>query len=329
MIAPCPFCRGASRKLFDATDPVGVAKGRFPIVQCQRCGLVYLGRHFSSEELRSFYPKSYYAYQPPLLSQKVNFRDQIRRYVLARWLNYPVSAPSNPIVHFLGVLKRNKMLVRYPKFVREGALLDVGCGAGAYLLEMRDLGWRVYGVEPSEEAAAHLRSLGIPVHCGTLEEADLPSQSFDVVRFSHVLEHVPSPIDTLNEAAKILRPKGVLMLTVPNWASLTARWFQRHWYHLDAPRHLFWFTPETLQAHLERAGFRLRLLRTEPDYSDFADSLIYASRNRFQRLSTRLARRKTLWKACNKLAFPIRLAMRISNRGSVIHAIAEKTERAR
>jgi hypothetical protein len=61
----------------------------------------------------------------------------------------------------------------------------------------------------------------------------------------------------LRECAKRLTPGGNLIINVPNFASWQSRFAGARWLHLDVPRHLLHFTPETLAATLQRAGLKL------------------------------------------------------------------------
>jgi 2-polyprenyl-3-methyl-5-hydroxy-6-metoxy-1,4-benzoquinol methylase len=80
--------------------------------------------------------------------------------------------------------------VMWLKPTRSNRLLDVGCGSGSFLARMRDLGWDVHGVEPDPVAArVAMTRYQLDVACVSLQDAALPSESFDVVTMSHVLEH--------------------------------------------------------------------------------------------------------------------------------------------
>ena len=153
---------------------------------------------------------------------------------------------------------------------RRGRLLDVGCGSGQFLANMRDLGWEVMGVEPDPEAARVAREkLGLEVCQGTLAESEFPQDSFDVVTMSHVIEHVPDPLGLLKECKGILKPGGRLVLVTPNIESLGARVFGEFWRGWEPPRHLFLFSPRTLSRCVESAGLQNRVLTTPANGARF------------------------------------------------------------
>ena len=236
--------------------------GQFQYVQCQRCGLIYMNPRPAVSALAAWYPDmGYYAHQPVNRARGPygQLRLAAKRVFLAAHKNYPL--PRNRLLRFLTrVIKlipyQPVRLTRLPSYTPGGKALDVGCGNGNYLYSLRELGWQVIGVEPDVKAARFARTeLGLDVRPVTLEKAGLDSESVDVAFMLHVLEHVPNPLRTLQEIRRVLKPGGYLVIETPNVASWTARLFSSWWFHLDAPRHLYLFTPQTLSALLRSAGF--------------------------------------------------------------------------
>ena len=133
-----------------------------------------------------------------------------------------------------------------------GTLLDIGAGRGRFVAAARAAGWSAEGVEPSGRGVEAARE----VHGVELERASLAdvSGTYDAVSLWHVLEHLDDPDAAIAHAASLLAPGGVLVVGVPNLASVQARIGGARWFHLDLPRHRTHFTPAGLRALLERHG---------------------------------------------------------------------------
>jgi SAM-dependent methyltransferase len=148
-------------------------------------------------------------------------------------------------------------------------LLDVGCGDGYFLLAAKSAGWKVMGTEIN---LCRAQAMGLDVR-RSLDQID--DEHFDCVTMWHSLEHMKDIKSTLRQIAKLLAPKGHLIIAVPNNDSLQARLFGHRWLHLDAPRHLYHFDPGSLRISLENAGFRacrFRLDETEFNLMGWAQS---------------------------------------------------------
>ena len=141
---------------------------------------------------------------------------------------------------------------------KTGRLLDIGCSNGAYLAAMKERGWDVESVEFDGDAAEYARnSRNLTVTQGDVEDAvgQLAANSFDVVTMWHVLEHSFDPAAALKQIHRVLKPGGIVMLEVPNYACPLVSLFKRYWYPMDIPRHLYQFTPATMKTMLTKAGF--------------------------------------------------------------------------
>jgi len=155
---------------------------------------------------------------------------------------------------------------RTPPLSPPSSLLDIGCSHGDYLSFLQKAGWEVEGIELDPQAARHAQEAGLRVHQGDAEELleRLPSGRYNVVTMWHVLEHLYDPLGALREVYRILKPDGLLLLELPNSASVLARCLGRYWYPLEVPRHLYHFTPTTLSNMLGAAGFRVCAIEGVP-----------------------------------------------------------------
>ena len=174
------------------------------------------------------------------------------RYYPTRYRRF--NALAARVLHGLYLRRVDGWLRRLPP---TGLALEVGAGTGWMLRALRERGWRALGNERSLEAALVARAAaGVPMFVGDLG-AVRPAPALDLVIMFHVLEHLADPLAELRAVARRLRPGGVLVLGLPNIASWQARLSGRHWMHLDVPRHLCHFTPDSIERALAVSGYRM------------------------------------------------------------------------
>jgi SAM-dependent methyltransferase len=257
---PCPGCDGAPYEpVIEAADALGFGPGRYTLVRCVACDLAYVRTRPTAAAMARFYPEAYEPYAPKDDEAEGAPPRRLALAVLRVDHGYPPQPPSR-WERLLAALARRRLSARQQQrwipFVAGGRLLDVGCGAGRYLVQMRGLGWQVQGLDLSPEAAHALTArTAIDVRVGTLPHPDLAPASFDALTLWASLEHVHQPRVVLSEAHRLLKPGGLLALSVPNLDSWSFRTFGVGWYGLDLPRHLTHFTPRTLEALTRRVGF--------------------------------------------------------------------------
>lgn len=138
-----------------------------------------------------------------------------------------------------------------------GRLLDLGCGTGAFAMEMKRRGWTVAVTEINDAVLADLREQGMEAKRPDEAMRDGFAAPFDAITCWHVLEHVEHPLELSKWARGTLAAGGIFQATVPNLASWQARMFGRDWLHLDPPRHRFHFTPGTLGRLLVTSGLEI------------------------------------------------------------------------
>ena len=141
-------------------------------------------------------------------------------------------------------------------------LLDIGSGPGFFLKTAKNRGWRAVGIEPSRQAAAHARQLGVEIVEGFFNADTAPGLGrFDVVHMNNVLEHVPDPRKLIDLARDRLTSGGIVCINVPNDFSpfqlaASAAQNTRQWW-LAPPHHLNYFDFASLGGLLERFGFQV------------------------------------------------------------------------
>lgn len=142
------------------------------------------------------------------------------------------------------------------------SLLDIGSGPGFFLKFAADCGWRVHGIEPSAQAAAHTREMGLPVTQAFFGSKDIGELGpFDVVHMNNMLEHVPNPRELIENASTILSDNGLICVGVPNDYNPLQEvlrdkaGFDPWW--IVPSHHLNYFTFDSLSGLLTSVGFRV------------------------------------------------------------------------
>ena len=209
----------------------------------------------------------------------------------------------------------------YRSFPRPGGgrkLLDVGCGSGAYLAMARELGWRTYGVESNPAAAQYaLKTLDLEVQTGDFGEASYPEKHFDVITMWHSLEHFSDPLQIIRKVRALLKDDGMLMIGVPNFASLDRNLFRESWNGLEIPLHAWHFTPASLQYLLKESGFeKIKILHTTRP-TDMAKSFNCFLEDRY-----RLKPFKLLSMCLLLLSIPASMCFSMCRRSSIIKVYA-------
>lgn len=236
-------------------------KESFRLVECQKCGLIYLNPRPTKSEIGKYYPaENYYAYQDLEDKSWNNLRQNIKNFILESQPGY--TKRWFLLRSILWILFTRNLMIQVP-YVGDGRILDVGCGNGFFLKWMKEHGWETYGVEISQAACQVAQKHGLEVFQGELAEAKYPPNHFDVVVMNQVLEHVYSPRNYFREIKRILKPNGLLIACVPNFNCFESRLFGPFWLALEAPRHLYFFTPETLQKLAKQEGFQAERLKSK------------------------------------------------------------------
>jgi 2-polyprenyl-3-methyl-5-hydroxy-6-metoxy-1,4-benzoquinol methylase len=158
-------------------------------------------------------------------------------------------------------LKTKLELIRQVTGLRKGVLLDVGSGTGAFAHTMQQAGWNVTGLEPDETARANALT-GYNLQLEDLSNLkNLDPETFDAITLWHVLEHVHDLHGYLEKFLEILKPAGRLVIAVPNYTSYDARFYNRYWAAYDVPRHLYHFSPKSMEILLKQKGFEVEAFK--------------------------------------------------------------------
>jgi SAM-dependent methyltransferase len=236
-VTDCPCCAFPAPLLLVSRDfNRRISNDEFTYYRCGNCGLVFIDPVPAA--LERFYAGGY---QPiPKTLQELRRIAADERYRL------------EPIMEKVG-----------------GDLLEIGPWIGVFSVNAMDAGFKVDAIEMSAEASRFLReTVGINVsNTNDPVEALRASKLYDVIALWHSLEHLPKPWAVLEAASRRLKPGGILLVAIPNIESAQAEVLGARWLHLDAPRHLYFWSPRDLARLVNRFGLETLKLDSEDKLS--------------------------------------------------------------
>lgn len=239
----CPVCDSTAIEQAIAVTDFSVSGQVFQVWSCRSCSFRFTQDVPSMEDIGRYYQFEDYISHTDTKKGLIN---QLYHQVRAFTLNH------------------KQKMIRKLSAKNQGAILDIGCGTGAFLETMKDAGWNGLGLEPDASAREKAISRGLTV---------LPSHSLfeinqpvDVVTMWHVLEHVHDLHGYLNKIHALLASDGVFIVAVPNYTSQDQLAYQQYWAAYDVPRHLYHFSPDSMQVLMKKHGFQL--VKTMPMWFD-------------------------------------------------------------
>jgi SAM-dependent methyltransferase len=243
----CDLCGSNDYRLY-GVSPEPEKAIHFQVVRCHRCGLIYALPQATEETLRNLYD-----------------------------FDYPDKVlPSWEMQHS----RTQKMRLDIEALGKPGKICEIGCGIGIRLKLAQEMGWEVFGVEPSEIFAKYAKGIcgEDKIWHGTIYNSGLTDNYFDIVLLWHVLEHVDSPTKYLRKIFRILKPGGRVIIGVPNGGDPIHRLRRlislgKSKSFADFGEHTYTFTCRTLLRFLKKVDFSI--LEIKPYYSSGDRGLLH------------------------------------------------------
>lgn len=240
----CPVCGSIEINPLLKVKDHSVSKEEFVIWQCSNCSLRFTQDVPDEDSTGSYYQSSDYISHSNTSKGLVN-----QLYQKVR--NYTLNQKAGLIIG---------------QTVKQGNILDLGAGIGAFLNTMKQKGWEITGIEPDEGARQQAKNLFNIELNETSNLNQLPENSFDAVTLWHVLEHVHRLHSYIERLKTLLKPNGKIFIAVPNYKSLDSSIYKLYWAAYDVPRHLYHFTPIAINVLMEKHG--LKVISKKPMWFD-------------------------------------------------------------
>lgn len=285
-IKECPIC-GSKRhhKWCDGYDRLHrISSQCFIYHRCDSCGLVFLAVRPKEEDIFKFYPEEYQPYQTSLNSNSLQNGSPEKQGVGQRKIVKAANKLGGKIINlingkfeYLFPYKVPSIIQKFYKPPSPGLkLLDFGCGSSSFLNKARDNGWQTLGADFSPGVVDRVITDGHEAFLVNSQNwQSIKTQSIDFVRMSHVLEHLYSPIEILQDLDSKLKKGGLLHIVVPNPVGLSSLIFRSYWRGLDCPRHVMLYSPLLLKKILSDLKFGDFQILHEKITKDFLGSYGY------------------------------------------------------
>lgn len=236
----CPVCNSTSiQQILSAKDHT-VSQQQFSIWHCNDCTARFTQDVPAQNAIGAYYASDNY----------ISHSDTKKGII-------------NSLYHMVRkrTLVSKRQLVINETGMKQGSILDIGCGTGAFLNTMKEGGWSITGLEPDAIArnkAAELYNIH-PQESQQLFE--LEKGSFNAITMWHVLEHVHELHAYIKQIESLLAPNGKLFVAVPNYTSKDAKVYGADWAAYDVPRHLYHFSPQSMENLLGQHGLKLKTVK--------------------------------------------------------------------
>ncbi len=244
----CPVCQHKNLTPFLVCKDYTVSGENFEISYCHHCQTGFTQNVPDQESIGIYYKSAQY----------ISHTDTKKGLV-------------NQLYHFARnfMLSSKQQLVSQHTGLQQGTLLDIGSGTGYFLDMMKRKNWQVTGIEADEDAQAFAqKNFGISVFSPP-KLSELPEKQFDAITLWHVLEHLHDLHGAWAHCSRLLKDAGILFIAVPNHQSPDAAHYQAQWAAYDVPRHLWHFSPASLDFLAEKHGFQIirkKIMPFDPFY---------------------------------------------------------------
>jgi len=235
----CPLCNSNNIVDFLRAEDHLLTSEVFALSKCQACGFVFTQEIPQVDEIGKYYQSQDYVSHSDTQKGMMN-----KLYHLGRWY----------------MLRKKYGMVK--RATNGKKLLDIGSGTGYFPGYMKKKGYKITGVEIDPEAREFARGeFGVNVFSPEDFLNNKIPGIFDVITLWHVLEHLDNFDLYMEKMLDQLEPGGALVIALPNCNAFDARHYKEYWAGYDVPRHLWHFTPSTLQKLSENHGMEIKMMK--------------------------------------------------------------------
>lgn len=260
----CKICGNEEQnQSVTATEKLMGFGDEFLYFECSRCRCVQIAQ--IPEDLGKYYPHEYYSYQQPSFERKLNPVLYFLKKSLARYYIEEFNVTGWILSFFL---EHPFPWLKAYMVNANTKILDVGCGSGRKLLSMQRSGFKnLAGIDPYNSEDIVYKN-GVTILKKDIFQVE---EKYQFIMLHHSFEHMDSPEKVMAKLESLLLPGGHILIRIPVANSYAWRKYRTNWFALDAPRHLFLHTTESISMLAEGAGLKIDSV----DYDSPAVQLLF------------------------------------------------------
>ncbi len=247
----CKICGNQSNnRIFKVKEMMFGLNEIFDYFECSACGCLQISE--IPQQISKYYPPEYYSFRSVnnLNTNKIKriIREKRDRYALTgKGVIGLLLNKIYPANHINFLVKANISI--------ESKILDVGCGCGDLLRLLGNVGFkRLLGVDPFIKEDIKYDN-GVKILKKEIHDLN---EVFDLIMFNHSFEHIPDPEKTMMSISKLLSENGKCIIRIPTVSSFAWKKYNENWVQLDAPRHLFLYSIDSIKLLASESGLTLK-----------------------------------------------------------------------
>jgi SAM-dependent methyltransferase len=262
----CKICSNSKdNKKVQIKEMMFGTRDEFNYFECSKCGCLQIAK--IPDNIEEYYPSDFYSFNDNVSENPVKRYLRIKRNEYAYFKRGMIGKIMFKIYppYFFNKLEKLKIDL-------DSKILDVGCGSGRLIYSFKSLGFKnLTGIDPYTDRTINTKKVKILKK--TIHEMD--DQSFDLIILKNVLEHNPDQLETLTKISKLLDNNGISIITIPLKNEYIWNKYGTNWVQIDAPRHFFIHTLESLKILIGNTDLKIKSLIFNSDAFQFWGSEQY------------------------------------------------------
>jgi predicted SAM-dependent methyltransferase len=258
----CRICgNGIKNTTYKVKEMMYGTGEEFEYSECGVCRCLQISEFPKS--IIKYYPKDYYSFS------EFNEKKFTGLYGAFKLRKYKSSLNHKGLVNIIFRLLFNEKrydILRTLSIDKSTRILDVGTGNGEYLYALHLSGYKnVLGIDPYLKHNIEYSS-SLRIEKKSIYEINA---GWNIITYNHVFEHIENPFKELHQVYKLLNTDGVCIINIPTTSSYVWRKYRTHWYQIDAPRHFYLYSQQSMQILAKDTGFNIESIQYNSIYTQF------------------------------------------------------------